>query len=53
MKQFQVVLQGSASFRNEKGVDDHVTWGPKVKNVDEKSQHTARFDSVPPNTNYR
>ncbi|XP_054290897.1 tyrosine-protein phosphatase 69D-like [Macrosteles quadrilineatus] len=48
---YNVVLEGSAKFKNEKGVDDHVTWGPKAKNVDEKS-HSARFDMVPPNTNY-
>ncbi|KAG8262140.1 C6 finger domain-containing protein, variant [Homalodisca vitripennis] len=48
---YNVVLQGSARFRNEKGVEDHVTWGPKAKNINE-ILHSARFDMVPPNTNY-
>lgn len=48
---YNVVLEGSADFRNERGAWEHMTWGPKVKSVDESSR-IARFDMLPANTNY-
>ncbi|XP_039298297.1 tyrosine-protein phosphatase 69D [Nilaparvata lugens] len=48
---YNVVLHGSASYRNEKGDWEEMTWGPKIKSVD-ASSNSAVFDMIPPNTNY-
>lgn len=48
---YNVHLIGEAKFLNEKGSPETMTWGPKVKTID-ANMHSARFDVVPPNTNY-
>ncbi|XP_044741511.1 tyrosine-protein phosphatase 69D [Chrysoperla carnea] len=48
---YNVQLNGVSEFKNERGVRDRKTYGPKIKTVDEKSR-VARFEQVPPNTNY-
>lgn len=48
---YYVVLQGLANFRNDKGVIENMTYGPKVKSIAAESAW-ARFEVVPPNTNY-
>nr|CAD7424727.1 unnamed protein product [Timema monikensis] len=46
-----VILEGKATFKNSKGVMETAQYDPKIKFVDEKS-NSARFDMIPPNTNY-
>ncbi|KAK6641042.1 hypothetical protein RUM44_012741 [Polyplax serrata] len=48
---YNVILQGVANFRNDKGVIENMTYGPKVKSIAAESTW-ARFEVVPPNTNY-
>ncbi|KAL0276002.1 UNVERIFIED_CONTAM: hypothetical protein PYX00_003690 [Menopon gallinae] len=48
---YQLVLQGVANFRNDKGVIEQMTYGPKVKSIAAEI-NSARFEFVPPNTNY-
>lgn len=48
---YNVHLFGEAKFLSEKGLPESMTWGPKVKSID-ANMHSARFDVVPPNTNY-
>ena len=44
-------MKGSATYLNESGFWDHINWQNKIMNKDEKSR-SARFDVIPPNTNY-
>uniref|UniRef100_A0A1B6CKV8 protein-tyrosine-phosphatase n=1 Tax=Clastoptera arizonana TaxID=38151 RepID=A0A1B6CKV8_9HEMI len=48
---YNVVLEGSAKFKNELGEWDEKSYGPKMKSIDE-STHCASFENVPSNTNY-
>ncbi|KAI5699967.1 hypothetical protein M8J75_011949 [Diaphorina citri] len=48
---YNVVLDGSAVFRGDKGVWEKSTIRPIIKSV-ENSTRTARFDLLPANTNY-
>ncbi|PSN55870.1 Tyrosine-protein phosphatase 69D [Blattella germanica] len=48
---YKVVLEGQASFRNESGLIENITAVPIIKRVEGKT-HNARFDGIPPNTNY-
>ncbi|KAF4532910.1 hypothetical protein B566_EDAN001514 [Ephemera danica] len=48
---YSVILEGDAKFKNERGTIEEMTWGPKVKNANKDSE-SARFDVIPPNTNY-
>ncbi|XP_050313580.1 tyrosine-protein phosphatase 69D isoform X2 [Anthonomus grandis grandis] len=48
---YNVNLEGSATFINEQGHLEHVTWGPKVTSTSEKTLIT-RFYNVSANTNY-
>ncbi|CAH0562390.1 unnamed protein product [Brassicogethes aeneus] len=48
---YNVHLEGSASYVNEQGLLEQITWGPKVTNVNEKNPVT-RFYNVSANTNY-
>lgn len=48
---YQTVLNGVSTFRSEKGLLKNETYGPKVKNVNEKF-HKAEYANVPTNTNY-
>lgn len=48
---YNVVLEGGATFINEKGITQHLTWGPKMTTVNEKSFST-RFYNISANTNY-
>ncbi|KAJ1525691.1 hypothetical protein ONE63_008902 [Megalurothrips usitatus] len=48
---YNVHLIGEAKFLNESGLPETMTWGPKVKTID-ATMRSARFDVVPPNTNY-
>ncbi|CAD7082783.1 unnamed protein product [Hermetia illucens] len=47
---YQVILKGLATYRSN-GSMLNETYGPKIRNIDEKS-HFATFEEVPPNTNY-
>lgn len=45
------MLAGIAKFKNERAAIEKMTWGPKVKSVNQDSDN-ARFDMIPANTNY-
>lgn len=47
---YHIVLDGLSTFRSD-GTQRNVTYGPKVKSVDEKLQK-AEYENVPLNTNY-
>lgn len=49
---YNVVLDGSAVFRSDKGVWEKTSIRPMVKSVDKNSSRVARFDLLPANTNY-
>ncbi|KAJ9581021.1 hypothetical protein L9F63_023808, partial [Diploptera punctata] len=48
---YNVILEGVATFKNESGLVQNVTEIPQVKRVKAKS-HSTRFDIIPANTNY-
>ncbi|KRT79270.1 hypothetical protein AMK59_7578 [Oryctes borbonicus] len=48
---YNVNLEGSASFINDKGILENTTWGPKAKSINENILNT-RFYNVSANTNY-
>lgn len=48
---YNVILQGVANFRNDKGIFENMTYGPKAKSIAAETTW-ARFEVVPPNTNY-
>lgn len=48
---YQVNLEGRASFINDQGTEEHITWGPKVTSTSETTL-TTRFYNVSANTNY-
>lgn len=48
---YNVNLEGSASFINDKGLLENTTWGPKAKSISENTLNT-RFYNVSANTNY-
>lgn len=48
---YQVLLNGLATYRTEKGTMRNETFGPKVKSVNE-GIYKAEYDNVPLNTNY-
>lgn len=48
---YNVNLEGSATFINDKGVLENTTWGPKAKSISESTLST-RFYNVSANTNY-
>lgn len=48
---YNVILQGVANFRNDRGIIENMTYGPKVKSIAAETT-SARFEVVPPNTNY-
>ncbi|VEN39033.1 unnamed protein product [Callosobruchus maculatus] len=48
---YNVHLEGRASFINEQGNEEHITWGPKVISTSETTLST-RIYNVSANTNY-
>ncbi|XP_018330947.1 tyrosine-protein phosphatase 69D isoform X2 [Agrilus planipennis] len=48
---YNVILEGNASFINEQGIREVMTWGPKVSSVSKMMPQT-RFYNVSANTNY-
>jgi protein-tyrosine phosphatase len=48
---FQLELTGNASYLNSENMIETTTWGPKVKHSS-ADVNMARFDSLPPNTNF-
>lgn len=48
---YNIHLEGSATFRNELGNLEHLTWGPKVTSISETNLNT-KFYNVSANTNY-
>lgn len=48
---YNVNLQGSATFLNDQGTLEHVTWGPKATSTSETNLY-SRFYNVSANTNY-
>lgn len=51
IQSYDVNLVGNATFLNEQGELDNVTWGPKVASISAINLST-RFYNVSPNTNY-
>ena len=47
----KATIQGTASFINEHGKNDTITYGPKTKTI-KNDTFVASFPSLPPNTNY-
>lgn len=45
------MLEGGASFINDQGITENITWGPKMTSVSEKYYNT-RFYNISANTNY-
>lgn len=48
----KVVLLGSATFINEQGQTQQLTWGPKVNSVSSEKPLNTRFSNIFANTNY-
>lgn len=48
---YNVNFEGSASFINDKGILENITWGPKAKSISENILNT-RYYNVSANTNY-
>ncbi|CAH1153419.1 unnamed protein product [Phaedon cochleariae] len=48
---YSVTLEGSASFINDQGLFENITWGPKSTSTSETTL-TTRFYNVSSNTNY-
>lgn len=47
-----MVLGGNAEFKNERGEIETLYLDQRKVKVDEQKAHIARFENIPPNTNY-
>ncbi|CAG9763906.1 unnamed protein product [Ceutorhynchus assimilis] len=51
IQSYNINLEGTATFKNDLGVEENVTWGPKVTSTSEKTLN-FKFYNVSANTNY-
>ncbi|KAG8231041.1 hypothetical protein J437_LFUL010920, partial [Ladona fulva] len=51
IKHYNVILEGDAIYKNERGTMEKKSWRHEPKYIDEKDR-SARFDMIPANTNY-